>query len=84
MALAFLIGTAVAWDNGVARTPPLGYSNWNNFHNNINSSLFIETASMFADASAFPPHLNYNVKSLRSFCFCCFTFDVDDPPQHSA
>ena len=55
MALAFLIGTAVAWDNGVARTPPLGYSNWNNFHNNINSSLFIETASMFADASAFPP-----------------------------
>ena len=49
MALAFLIGSAVAWDNGVARTPPLGYSNWNNFHNNINSSLFIETASMFAD-----------------------------------
>lgn len=43
MALAFLIGSAVAWDNGVARTPPLGYSNWNNFHNNkINSKIKIK------------------------------------------
>ena len=28
-----------------AKTPPMGYSNWNGFHNKINTSLFIETAT---------------------------------------
>ena len=27
-----------------ALTPPMGYSNWNGFHNKINTSLFLETA----------------------------------------
>eukprot|EP00729_Bicosta_minor_P024751 gene24751-19074_t len=59
MALAFLIGSAVAWDNGVARTPPLGYSNWNNFHNNINSSLFIETATFMKEKGFLDAGYNY-------------------------
>jgi Flp pilus assembly protein TadB len=40
MLVAFLAPLLVAgWDNGVARTPPMGYSNWNMFHNNIVSGL---------------------------------------------
>merc|ERR1719272_555695 len=56
--LVHISGTA-AWNNGVARTPPLGYSNWNNFHNNINSSLFIDTARFMKDNGFLAAGYNY-------------------------
>ena len=42
-AFALLLPLNVAAAPGAER-PPLGYSNWNGFHNRINTSLFLETA----------------------------------------
>ena len=43
-----LIQAAVALDNGLAQTPPMGWCSWNHFHRNFNASLFIETADAMA------------------------------------
>ena len=34
-----------AWDNGLARTPPMGWCSWNGFHRNFNESLFYAVAN---------------------------------------
>ncbi|KAJ4461296.1 putative Alpha-galactosidase 3 [Paratrimastix pyriformis] len=44
--LVVLFGVAVvmALDNGLARTPPMGWSSWNTFRCDINEALILETA----------------------------------------
>lgn len=48
-----------ALDNGVARSPPLGYSNWNYFHNKINASIFHDTAKFMKDNGFLEAGYNY-------------------------
>ncbi len=40
--------TAQALDNGVARTPPMGWNTWNTFGCNINETLIRQTADAIA------------------------------------
>ena len=52
LALVFVAAAAPgvdAWMNGVARTPPLGFSNWNQWQNHINTSLFLDVAAFMKD-----------------------------------
>ena len=35
-------------DNGLALTPPMGWSSWNAFHRNFNESTFMQTADVMA------------------------------------
>ncbi|XP_065834040.1 uncharacterized protein [Oscarella lobularis] len=44
------IASAAALDNGLAKTPPMGWSSWNHFHRNINETLFYETAQAMIDS----------------------------------
>lgn len=37
------------YDNGVALTPPMGWSSWNTFKNRINEKLILETATAMKD-----------------------------------
>lgn len=39
-----------AYDNGVALTPPMGWSSWNTFRNKINEELIYETAKALKDS----------------------------------
>ena len=38
--------TSEPYDNGVALTPPMGWSSWNLFRNRINEDLIYETARL--------------------------------------
>ncbi len=38
------------FDNGVAHTPPMGWSSWNTFKNKINQDLILETATIMANS----------------------------------
>lgn len=38
------------YNNGVALTPPMGWSSWNTFRNNINENLIMETAKAMKDS----------------------------------
>ncbi|MCL2445346.1 MAG: alpha-galactosidase [Oscillospiraceae bacterium] len=38
------------YNNGVALTPPMGWSSWNTFHNRINEQLILETAQAMKTA----------------------------------
>ncbi|MBQ8015322.1 MAG: glycoside hydrolase family 27 protein, partial [Clostridia bacterium] len=38
------------YDNGVALTPPMGWSSWNLFRNKINEELIFETAKALKDS----------------------------------
>ena len=42
--LLAVVGAARALENGAARLPPLGWSQWNAFEMNFNASLFREVA----------------------------------------
>ncbi len=42
--VACCCGSTAAMDNGAARTPPLGFSTWNDFHMDFNASLVRQTA----------------------------------------
>ena len=51
LCLAFVFGighphsrSAPALDNGLARTPPMGWNSWNHFHCNVSAQLIRETA----------------------------------------
>ena len=41
--LLFLVS---ALDNGLGRTPPMGWNSWNHFHCNINETLIRQTADL--------------------------------------
>ena len=43
-ALLCLLGAASALDNGLGKTPPLGWSSWNYFANHINESVILDMA----------------------------------------
>lgn len=43
-ALLCLLGAASALDNGLGKTPPLGWSSWNYFANHINESVILGMA----------------------------------------
>ncbi|KAL0488769.1 alpha-galactosidase [Acrasis kona] len=43
LAALLVVGYVSAFDNGVARTPPMGWNSWNLFACNINEQLIIET-----------------------------------------
>jgi alpha-galactosidase len=43
-AFAFVALPAAAWDNGVARTPPMGWNSWNKFQCNVSEELIRQTA----------------------------------------
>lgn len=38
------------YDNGVAKTPPMGWSSWNTFRNHIDQDLIMETANALVDS----------------------------------
>lgn len=38
------------YDNGVAKTPPMGWSSWNTFRNHIDQELIFETAKAMVDS----------------------------------
>lgn len=38
------------WDNGLARTPPMGWNSWNHFGCNINENIIKETADAMASS----------------------------------
>ena len=38
------------YDNGVAKTPPMGWSSWNTFRNHIDQDLIMETAQAMVDS----------------------------------
>ena len=38
------------YDNGVAQTPPMGWSSWNTFRNHIDQDLIMETAQAMVDS----------------------------------
>lgn len=40
--------SSTPYDNGVALTPPMGWSSWNTFRNKINEELILETATAMA------------------------------------
>ncbi len=44
--MLMLVVGAHGSDNGVARLPPMGWSNWNFWANHINASIFRETAQV--------------------------------------
>ena len=48
--LAFACGAA-ALDNGLARTPPMGWRSWNAYGPNIHQDLMDNAADMMVDAS---------------------------------
>ena len=45
-----MMAMANALNNGVARTPPRGWSNWNGFHNDFNASLMRGVADFLASS----------------------------------
>eukprot|EP00045_Choanoeca_perplexa_P016032 m.211291 g.211291 ORF g.211291 m.211291 type:complete len:737 (+) comp17148_c0_seq13:406-2616(+) len=51
MALLFLLATllasSVAWDNGLARQPPMGFNTWNHWHSKVSSKVLLEVATTF-------------------------------------
>ena len=59
--LCVFLGAALcaAWNNSVARTPPLGFSNWNYWRNNFNASVFRETAKFMRDKGFLQAGYNY-------------------------
>lgn len=41
-----LVGLATSLDNGLGKTPPMGWNSWNKFHCNINEQLIKQTADL--------------------------------------
>lgn len=46
-ALVALVGLASALDNGVARTPPMGWNSWNHFGGGVSAEVMMGTADAF-------------------------------------
>ena len=53
--------TAQALDNGVARTPPMGWNSWNSFGCNINEALIRQTADAIVSSGMRDLGYNYVV-----------------------
>ncbi len=41
---------AYAWENGLARTPPMGFNDWNSFGCNVDEQLIEQTADLFVSS----------------------------------
>ena len=41
-----LLVAVLALDNGLGRTPPMGWNSWNKFHCNINETLITQTVDL--------------------------------------
>ena len=41
------LGVASAYDNGVGRTPPMGWNSWNHFHGGVSADILKQTADAF-------------------------------------
>jgi alpha-galactosidase len=50
---------ALAWDNGLARTPPMGWNQWNAFGCNVTDALVRATADRFVSAGLRDAGYNY-------------------------
>ncbi len=50
---------AIAWDNGLARTPPMGWNQWNAFGCNVTDALVRATADRFVSAGLREAGYNY-------------------------
>jgi alpha-galactosidase len=46
VAILLLIALSYALDNGVGKTPPMGWNSWNRFGCNINETLIRQTADL--------------------------------------
>jgi alpha-galactosidase len=44
--LIALLAVAMGLDNGLGKTPPMGWNSWNKFHCDINETLIKETADL--------------------------------------
>jgi alpha-galactosidase len=44
--LLLLVGLTISLDNGLGKTPPMGWNSWNKFHCNINEQLIKQTADL--------------------------------------
>ena len=47
--LLLLSRAAVGYDNGLARTPQMGWNTWNRFQCNIDEELIVESAKIVAE-----------------------------------
>lgn len=47
------------YDNGVAKTPPMGWSSWNTFRNHIDENLIMETAKALVNSNLAEAGYNY-------------------------
>ena len=59
LALALALPRTAATNNGVALLPPMGYNQWNFFHNNFNSSIFLETSTFMKEKGLLSAGYNY-------------------------
>ena len=59
MLLSALASTVLSLNNGVALTPPLGFSNWNYWANDINASIFLDTAAFMNASGLLAAGFNY-------------------------
>jgi alpha-galactosidase len=46
LVLALIISFVVCLDNGLGKTPPMGWNSWNRFHCSINETLIKETTDL--------------------------------------
>jgi len=46
---------AQALDNGLAKTPPMGFNDWNSFGCNVDEQLIKQTADLFVSSGSRPP-----------------------------
>ena len=48
LTVGIIVARAAALDNGLARTPPMGWCSWNAYGRRFNESVFYETADAMA------------------------------------
>jgi alpha-galactosidase len=54
-----LLPSSLAYDNGLGRTPPMGWNSWNHFHCNIEEQLIRDTAQAMIDLGLKDVGYNY-------------------------
>ncbi|GLB35796.1 putative alpha galactosidase A [Lyophyllum shimeji] len=54
-----LLGSALAWNNGVQKTPAMGFNTWNRYACNINETLVRETANQMKNMGFLAAGYNY-------------------------
>ena len=53
------VKATAAYNNGTALTPPMGWSSWNTFHNQIDEKLILETADAMKATGLLEAGYNY-------------------------